>query len=95
VIFYSALRFRPAIVVHTGDDFAEDMFPKQVLGIVAGFVVSAAALGGVVLGQFAGYLLDHGFSYTPVLRSPVRCTWRVYFDLPDDSKFTAGHFTGK
>jgi ACS family hexuronate transporter-like MFS transporter len=25
------------------------------------------ALGGVVLGQLAGYLLDHGFSYTPVL----------------------------
>ena len=24
-------------------------------------------MGGVVLGQLAGYLLDHGFSYTPVL----------------------------
>ena len=24
-------------------------------------------MGGVVLGQLAGWLLDHGFSYTPVL----------------------------
>ena len=24
-------------------------------------------MGGVVLGQIVGYLLDHGFSYTPVL----------------------------
>jgi MFS transporter, ACS family, aldohexuronate transporter len=44
-----------------------DMFPRQALGTVAGFVGLGGALGGVVLGQFAGYLLDHGFSYTPVL----------------------------
>jgi ACS family hexuronate transporter-like MFS transporter len=44
-----------------------DMFPKRALGTVAGFVGFGGALGGVVLGQFAGYLLDHGFSYTPVL----------------------------
>ncbi len=24
-------------------------------------------MGGVLLGQLAGWLLDHGFSYTPVL----------------------------
>ncbi len=24
-------------------------------------------MGGVMLGQLAGWLLDHGFSYTPVL----------------------------
>ena len=24
-------------------------------------------MGGVVLGQLAGYLLDHGFSYAPIL----------------------------
>jgi len=44
-----------------------DLFPKHALGTVAGFVGLGGALGGVVLGQFAGYLLDHGFSYTPVL----------------------------
>jgi ACS family hexuronate transporter-like MFS transporter len=44
-----------------------DMFPRHALGTVAGFVGFGGALGGVVLGQFAGYLLDHGFSYTPVL----------------------------
>jgi len=44
-----------------------DLFPKPVLGTIAGFVGLGGALGGVVLGQLAGYLLDHGFSYTPVL----------------------------
>jgi len=44
-----------------------DLFPKHVLGTIAGFVGLGGALGGVVLGQTAGYLLDHGFSYTPVL----------------------------
>ena len=44
-----------------------DLFPRHALGTVAGFVGLGGALGGVVLGQLAGYLLDHGFSYTPVL----------------------------
>lgn len=44
-----------------------DLFPKNALGTVAGFVGLGGALGGVVLGQLAGYLLDAGFSYTPVL----------------------------
>ena len=44
-----------------------DLFPKHTVGTVAGFVGLGGALGGVVLGQLAGYLLDHGFSYTPVL----------------------------
>ena len=44
-----------------------DLFPKHAVGTVAGFVGLGGALGGVVLGQLAGYLLDHGFSYAPVL----------------------------
>ena len=44
-----------------------DLFPKNAVGTVAGFVGLGGALGGVGLGQLAGYLLDHGFSYTPVL----------------------------
>jgi len=44
-----------------------DLFPKHAVGTVAGFVGLGGALGGVVLGQLAGYLLDQGFSYTPVL----------------------------
>jgi ACS family hexuronate transporter-like MFS transporter len=44
-----------------------DLFPKNALGTVAGFVGLGGALGGVVLGQLAGLLLDRGFSYTPVL----------------------------
>lgn len=44
-----------------------DLFPQNAVGTVAGFVGLGGALGGVVLGQTAGYLLDHGFSYTPVL----------------------------
>jgi ACS family hexuronate transporter-like MFS transporter len=44
-----------------------DLFPKHALGTVAGFVGLGGALGGVAMGQLAGYLLDHGFSYTPIL----------------------------
>lgn len=44
-----------------------DLFPQRALGTVAGFVGLGGALGGVVLGQLAGYLLDHGMSYAPVL----------------------------
>ena len=44
-----------------------DLFPKKALGTVAGLVGLGGAMGGVVLGQAAGYLLDHGFGYTPVL----------------------------
>ena len=44
-----------------------DLFPRNALGTVAGFVGLGGALGGVVLGQLAGALLDRGFSYTPVL----------------------------
>ncbi len=44
-----------------------DLFPKHAVGTVAGFVGLGGALGGVVLGQLAGFLLDRGFSYTPVL----------------------------
>lgn len=44
-----------------------DLFPRHALGTVAGFVGLGGALGGIVLGQLAGWLLDNGFSYTPVL----------------------------
>ncbi len=44
-----------------------DLFPARVVGTVAGLVGLGGALGGVLLGQVAGYLLDHGFSYRPVL----------------------------
>jgi ACS family hexuronate transporter-like MFS transporter len=44
-----------------------DLFPKRAIGTVAGLVGLGGAMGGVALGQIAGYLLDHGFSYAPVL----------------------------
>ena len=44
-----------------------DLFPKRAVGTVAGLVGFGGAMGGVVLGQLAGWLLDHGFSYAPVL----------------------------
>jgi len=40
-----------------------DLFPKSVVGAVAGLVGCAGAFGGVVFGQFVGYLLDHGFGW--------------------------------
>jgi len=44
-----------------------DLVPRQALGRVAGLVGLGGAMGGIVLGQSAGWLLDHGFSYAPVL----------------------------
>jgi ACS family hexuronate transporter-like MFS transporter len=44
-----------------------DMVPRRALGRFAGLVGLGGALGGIVLGQAAGWMLDHGFSYTPVL----------------------------
>jgi len=44
-----------------------DMIPRQSVGTVAGMVGFGGAVGGIVLGQIAGYLRDHHYSYTPVL----------------------------
>ncbi|MGA3088449.1 MAG: MFS transporter [Terriglobales bacterium] len=43
-----------------------DLFPQNVVGSVAGLVGFAGAMGGIVFGQLAGYLLDHGFGYGSV-----------------------------
>jgi MFS transporter, ACS family, hexuronate transporter len=40
-----------------------DLFPSNVVGSVAGLVGFGGAMGGIVFGQLAGYLLDHGFGY--------------------------------
>jgi ACS family hexuronate transporter-like MFS transporter len=44
-----------------------DMIPKHSVGTVAGLVGLGGALGGIMLGQIAGYMRDHDFSYTPIL----------------------------
>jgi ACS family hexuronate transporter-like MFS transporter len=44
-----------------------DLFPRSAVGTVAGMVGFGGAMGGILLGQLAGYLLDHGFGYGPVL----------------------------
>ena len=43
-----------------------DIFPQDVVGSVAGLVGFGGAMGGIVFGQFVGYLLDHGFGYGTV-----------------------------
>jgi MFS transporter, ACS family, hexuronate transporter len=40
-----------------------DLFPQNVVGSVAGLVGFGGAMGGIVFGEVAGYLLDHGFGY--------------------------------
>ena len=40
-----------------------DLFPRSVVGSVAGLVGFGGAMGGIVFGQVVGYLLDHGFGY--------------------------------
>ena len=43
-----------------------DLFPQNVVGSVAGLVGFGGAMGGIVFGEIAGYLLDHGFGYSVV-----------------------------
>ena len=43
-----------------------DLFPRNVVGAVAGLVGFGGAMGGIAFGQLVGYLLDHGFGYSPV-----------------------------
>lgn len=45
-----------------------DLFPRNVVGAVAGLVGFGGAMGGIAFGQLVGYLLDHGFGYGPVFR---------------------------
>jgi ACS family hexuronate transporter-like MFS transporter len=46
-----------------------DLFPQNVVGSVAGLVGFGGAMGGIVFGEVAGYLLDHGFGYGIVFAS--------------------------
>ncbi len=43
-----------------------DLFPSGIVASVAGLVGFGGAMGGVVFGSLAGYLLDHGFSYSQI-----------------------------
>ena len=43
-----------------------DLFPNRAVASVAGMVGFGGAIGGLVFGQFAGYLLDHGYGYGTV-----------------------------
>lgn len=40
-----------------------DLFPRSVVGSVAGLVGFGGAMGGIAFGQVVGYLLDRGFGY--------------------------------
>ena len=44
-----------------------DMVPKRCVGTLAGLIVFGGAMGGVLLGQIAGFLRDHHYSYAPIL----------------------------
>jgi ACS family hexuronate transporter-like MFS transporter len=43
-----------------------DLFPRRVVGSVAGLVGFGGAMGGIAFGQLVRYLLDHGFGYGTV-----------------------------
>ncbi len=44
-----------------------DLVPRRALGKFAGLVGMGGAFGGVVFQQFAGWMLDHGYTYSPIL----------------------------
>jgi ACS family hexuronate transporter-like MFS transporter len=52
-----------------------DLFPRGVVGSVAGMVGFGGAMGGFVFGLVVGYLLDHGFGYGTVF--PIVSTMHV------------------
>jgi ACS family hexuronate transporter-like MFS transporter len=52
-----------------------DLFPRGVVGSVAGLVGFGGAMGGFVFGLVVGYLLDHGFGYGTVF--PIVSTMHV------------------
>lgn len=43
-----------------------DLFPHRNVASVAGMVGFGGAMGGLLFGQVAGYMLDHGYGYGPV-----------------------------
>jgi MFS transporter, ACS family, hexuronate transporter len=43
-----------------------DIFPRRVVGAVAGLVGFGGAMGGVVFGEIAGQMLKHGSGYGPI-----------------------------
>jgi MFS transporter, ACS family, aldohexuronate transporter len=43
-----------------------DVFPRRVVASVLGLMGTAGTLGGMALNWFAGYILDHYHSYTPI-----------------------------
>jgi ACS family hexuronate transporter-like MFS transporter len=43
-----------------------DIFPQRVVGSVAGLVGFGGAMGGILFGELAGYLLDRGCGYGAV-----------------------------
>jgi ACS family hexuronate transporter-like MFS transporter len=43
-----------------------DLYPRKVVGAVAGLVGFGGAMGGIVFGEAVGYMLDHGSGYGPV-----------------------------
>jgi MFS transporter, ACS family, hexuronate transporter len=45
-----------------------DLFPSSVVGAVAGMIGFGGAIGGILFGELAGYLLDHGFGYSTVFQ---------------------------
>ena len=52
-----------------------DLFPSKVVGSVAGLIGFGGAIGGIIFGELAGYLLDHGFGYESVFK--IAATFHV------------------
>jgi len=78
VLLVSQVRVELAIVIFSIAFFGQqswstlvmtlpaDLFPNRNVGSVAGMVGFGGAIGGLVFGQAAGYLLDHGYGYGTV-----------------------------
>ncbi len=68
-----------------------DMVPRRAVGTVAGFVGLGGAMGGVVLGQIAGYLRDH---QVQLHARPDRHRLPAPHRAPRDLRRRASHPTG-
>lgn len=73
-----------------------DLVPRSALGRLAGLVGLGGAFGGIVMGQAAGWALDMGLGYTPVLTVAAMLHLIAFalicFTIP---RITQLDFTGK
>lgn len=104
ILFVTHVRVELAIVIFSIAFFGQqswstlvmilpaDLFPHHAVGSVAGLVGFGGAMGGLVFGLLAGYLLDQGYGYGVVFAAAgsfhVLAFGLIHLALPTVERFT-------